>query len=400
MIIDFTDCPDGYRDYGGSDSKRSIEYEDNKYMLKLPEHQEKKNDLQTSHVNNVLSEYLGSRIMASLGLDVHETILGLYHGQPAVACKDFAVGGYRLQEFSWMMRSLYDKSQVGRIPTYRQIYDVMDRHPLLQGIKEQSINRYWETFVGDALIGNFDRHKGNWGYLVNEQTRDVRLAPVYDCGSCLYPGLSEDAMKKVLGSHEEILRRMYEFPKAALDAGGPGKRENKIRYFEMLASGKDMNCTFAFQRIYQNIDMGKIEGIIQDAPFMSDMRIEFYTSMLRCRKELILDRAYEQILEQSLDRVNMRANGDLTVMEFSGPVPAAIVDSIRPGQQALMVSEFGESYFAGEPEICERLSAGFGGTMAAQGRLGIWHISQCGAETMERIESLSAYMVKELDLER
>lgn len=32
MLIDFSNCPNGYRDYGGSDSKRSIEYNDEKYI--------------------------------------------------------------------------------------------------------------------------------------------------------------------------------------------------------------------------------------------------------------------------------------------------------------------------------------------------------------------------------
>ena len=35
-MIDFTNCPNGFRDYGGSDSKISIEYNGKKYMLKLP----------------------------------------------------------------------------------------------------------------------------------------------------------------------------------------------------------------------------------------------------------------------------------------------------------------------------------------------------------------------------
>lgn len=162
QIIDFSNCANGYRDYGGSDNKISIEYNGEKYMLKLPEDREKKNDLQTSHVNNVLSEYIGSHIFKSIGLDAHETLLGTYQGKVAVACKDFAKDGYKLQEFSWMMRSMYDKSQIGRIPTYNQIYEVMANHPMLKNISQKAIDRYWDTFIGDAIIGNFDRHKGNW----------------------------------------------------------------------------------------------------------------------------------------------------------------------------------------------------------------------------------------------
>ena len=302
-VIDFSDCPNGYRDYGGSDTKRSIEYNGEKYMLKLPDApKQKTNDLQTSHVNNVFSEYLGSHIMGVLGLPVHETQLGVYQGQVAVACKDFTTEQERLQEFSWMMRSMYVKDEIGRIPTYNQLYDVIENHPLLETIRKEALSRYWDTFIADALIGNFDRHKGNWGYLVNEQKHTIRLAPIYDCGSCLYPGLSESGMRTVLNNQELIEQRMYAFPKAALNLAPNKKKEDKAEYFRFIAEGSDVNCTKAFIRIYPRIDMDKICRIVENMPFISDQRIEFYTSMLHYRKELILDRAYEQLRTLELDR--------------------------------------------------------------------------------------------------
>ena len=81
QMIDFTNCEDGFRDYGGSDAKKSIEFEGKKYMLKFPEHQAKKNELQTSSANNVISEYIGSHIFQSAGIDAHNTLLGTYKGQ-------------------------------------------------------------------------------------------------------------------------------------------------------------------------------------------------------------------------------------------------------------------------------------------------------------------------------
>lgn len=299
-IIDFTGCPNGFREYGGSDNKISIEYQGNKYMLKLPEKSEKVNDLQTSYANNVFSEYLGSHIIASLGLPVHETILGLYNGKPAVACKDFTGDGYRLQEFSWMMRSFYDKSQIGRIPTYNQLYEVIKQHPMLANVKDCAIERYWETFIADALIGNFDRHKGNWGYLVNETTKDVKLAPIYDCGSSLYPNLSEDGMKRILADRQEIEVRMYKFPKAALNRNENPHKENKWGYYELIASGYDRNCTKAFDKIYNNIDLKGIHDIVNNMPFISDDRKQFYNQMLDYRKEYILDRSYESLCEKRI----------------------------------------------------------------------------------------------------
>ena len=30
---------------------------------------------------------------------------------------------------------------------------------------EETIDRFWDMFIVDALIGNFDRHGGNWGFI-------------------------------------------------------------------------------------------------------------------------------------------------------------------------------------------------------------------------------------------
>ncbi len=47
--------------------------------------------------------------------------------------------------------------------------------------------RFWDMFIVDALIGNWDRHNGNWGFLYNSRTDEMTLAPVFDCGSSLFP---------------------------------------------------------------------------------------------------------------------------------------------------------------------------------------------------------------------
>lgn len=65
--------------YKGSDHKISVLYNGEKYMLKFPDTKTKTNELQTSHVNSVFSEYIGSHIMQSVGLEAHETLIGIYN---------------------------------------------------------------------------------------------------------------------------------------------------------------------------------------------------------------------------------------------------------------------------------------------------------------------------------
>ena len=78
-VIDFSNCQDGMEVYKGSDHKISVLYNGEKYMLKFPDTKTKTNELQTSHVNSVFSEYIGSHIMQSMGLEAHKTLIGICH---------------------------------------------------------------------------------------------------------------------------------------------------------------------------------------------------------------------------------------------------------------------------------------------------------------------------------
>lgn len=47
--------------------------------------------------------------------------------------------------------------------------------------------------------------------------------------------------------------------------------------------------------ILPNIDMKKIDKIIDETPYISDLQKEFYKTMLRERKERILDFSYQKL---------------------------------------------------------------------------------------------------------
>jgi len=155
-----------------------------------------------------------------------------------------------------------------------------------------------EYFIGDVLIGNFDRHKDNLGFITNKKTNTIKLAPVYDCGACLYPSPSEEKLDFVLNDKEEINKRIFSFSKIALNKNDNKSKEEKFGYFELLSSTKDKECDNALKRIYPKIDLDKINKIIDNTPFISDKRKNFYKEIIKIRKEMIIDKAYEIINSQ------------------------------------------------------------------------------------------------------
>jgi hypothetical protein len=147
---------------------------------------------------------------------------------------------------------------------------------------------FWNLFIADAFIGNFDRHNGNWGFLYNEQTDEMCIAPVYDCGSSLYPQADDEIMEAVLADENELKFRIYEIPTSAIQVNG-----KKVKYFDFISSCQNEDCGRALRRIHPRIDMKKILSIIDETPFISDLQKRFYKTMLVKRKECILDYSLE-----------------------------------------------------------------------------------------------------------
>lgn len=301
-LIDFSNCKiNNATNYGGSDRKFGIIYNNEPYMIKFAERVEKRNELATSNINNCISEYISSKIAASVGIPTHETLLGYYQDELVVACKDFCKPNQVSQEFAQYMRMKYDSHDIGKLPKLEQIYDIINTVPQLQPIKEAAIKRYWETFIIDALTANFDRHKGNWGYLADRQTGEITLAPTYDYGSTLYPALSDNGIKDILQNPKDVCERIFVFPTTALLVNNV-----KVTYFDMLTSGYDQNCSMAIRNIVPKINIDKIHTIIRGTPLITEERKLFYGTMLELRKQFLLDDAFERAINRHYNNNALR----------------------------------------------------------------------------------------------
>ena len=114
-------------------------------------------------------------------------------------------------------------------------------------------------FIADCLVGNFDRHNGNWGFLINEEQKRIEIAPIYDCASCLYPQLTDERIREIIDDEDEMNARVFVFPTSAL-----------------------------------KIDDKKINKIINETEFISEIRKDFYKKIIQMRYEKILKYSYEK----------------------------------------------------------------------------------------------------------
>ena len=145
-------------------------------------------------------------------------------------------------------------------------------------------------FIVDAFIGNWDRHNGNWGFLYDPITDKNELAPVFDCGSSLYPQADDKIMENVLSDPDELKARVYDIPTSAIK-----DNNSRINYYRYISSLSDRDCNAALKRITPKIDLKKIESIIEETPFISELQKKFYKTILKERFERIIEPSFKKL---------------------------------------------------------------------------------------------------------
>ena len=284
-MIDFTNLPTRKKAYGGANgSKLSVVYNNELYMLKLPMHAQKNPHL--SYTNSCTSEYLGCHIFNMLGVKAQETLLGTYeyHGKVrnVVACKDFTVPGVTIIDFASIKNQIIDSASNGYGTELTDILDTIEKQTAVDS--KELKEHFWNMFVIDAFIGNWDRHNGNWGFLYNQETDHIEIAPIYDCGSALFPQIDDELIKKTMSSKAEMNARVYDVPTSAILMEG-----KRINYYQFIKSHKYKECDEALKRIAPKIDLAEINCLIDEVEQLSDLQINFLKKILKLRKELIID---------------------------------------------------------------------------------------------------------------
>ncbi len=186
--------------YAGSERKRKCTVGTTAYMVELPDSvRNLKNQL--PYMNNRFSEQAGCHIHQSIEIAVQRSFLAPYqYGDREVvlaACYDFANDGVELYPMKFRhSANLFASRQTAKV-TVSILYEMM--RDLGDGfLTHQAVKHYWNMFVIDYLIGNYDRHLENWGKDLDD--RDIRFpAPVYDCGYSLLPLESDEELTDLIG---------------------------------------------------------------------------------------------------------------------------------------------------------------------------------------------------------
>ena len=284
-MINFTNCKEELNNYKGSEKKKTLIYENKKYLVKFPDPIREKNK-NISYINNAFSEYIGSNIFKIIGFSTQNTILGIYKYNEkekiVCACEDFTDSNKTLYEFENLALSTNPDKKIET--ELSDILNVLDENKIINSTKIKE--KFWDMFIIDALIGNTDRHNGNWGFLVDNQTKEVEFAPIYDCGSCLNPMIDDNEMEKL--KENEIKNLAINCYSCLKEKG------KKINYMTYIRDTKNEECHKAIIRVFKDINIIKINNFIDGVSCMSNIRKEFYKEIINIRYKII-EEVYNKI---------------------------------------------------------------------------------------------------------
>jgi len=285
QAIDFSKYDLSGKYYGGSERKLGIVIDGSDYMLKFQK--------QTAFGkrNNHISEFLGSHIFEICGFLTHKTYLGFRDGEQVVACKDFNLPGKQFVPFNDVGESTLDQDKETYQYDYEDIMQMLKDNSKLTNVKG-TISSFWEIYILDALLGNFDRHGSNWGFV--KENNKYTMAPVFDNGSSLFPNLvDEDEMRNIIATEEETDKRIYNFPTSQVRLKG-----KKSSYYEVIYSLEFPECNEALFNVYKRINIEKIEGLIKETPLISETQKAFYSHIIKARYEKIIKASYDKLIER------------------------------------------------------------------------------------------------------
>lgn len=281
-MIDFSIYPKNNRIYTGSEEKFGITIDEEHYIVKFQKNSE------TGLLNNHISEHIGSNIFNLVGLSAQITMIGLYNSRPAVICKDFNEIDESFTPFNGVGESSLERDRELYQYTYEDITRMLTENTKLTNVNE-TIEMFWNMYIVDALIGNFDRHGANWGFIKNNNT--YRFSPIFDNGSSLFPRRnSVDLMKEVLENEDKLKEITYKYPTSQIKLGG-----RKSSYFEVINSLEFEDCNKALIRIYNKIDLNEITKFIYNQSYLTEIQKEFYTTIIKYRYEHIIKNSYLKI---------------------------------------------------------------------------------------------------------
>ncbi len=224
-----------------------------------------------------------------------------------VACKDFLSSKEVIFDYN-SIKNEYDENiekEIEKISSSSSIDSGNNLEEILIIMEKNSYfksniklkERFWDMFVIDAFIGNNDRNEGNWGLVVDRETKELRIAPVYDNGAAFFNKASDTKLNIIYNNEFKFKQSVYESAISIYRQNG--KPINPLKFIESMVN-KD--CNEAILRIVPKINLLDIQAIFNELPekynklpVLSKIQKDFYMKALKYKYEKVLLPIYNKL---------------------------------------------------------------------------------------------------------
>lgn len=112
-----------------------------------------------------------------------------------------------------------------------------------------------------ADLEKFDKNEGNWGLVIDKETKELRIAPVFDNGAAFYNKSSNEKLNSIYDDPFKFKQSVYDSAISIYKEGG--KQINPLKFIETM---NNEECNKAILRIIPKINMDKILNIFDEIP--------------------------------------------------------------------------------------------------------------------------------------
>lgn len=308
QTINFKNCKILLKRYDGTTKTQSILYDNKVYMLKFQEKKRAKNYLNKpiTYFNSIYSEYIACNIGKKIGLNIQETLLGyvILHKdnelkkEYCVACKDFCDENEVLFHVEQLFDVVnqYNKNELNK-KSFKDTLKVLEIQNI---IKTNEIKKhFYDMFIFDSFIGNFDRNPSNWGIIYNTSNKNYKIAPIYDCGSSMHPKTPRQKILEYFNEFEESTEYINEHaistPKSFFQINN-----KKINYYNFLVEkefNQDKDIAEAILRVVPKLveiqENGYIEKLVDS---LSELMGEDRAKVLKIELEYKAQHMFKEMI--------------------------------------------------------------------------------------------------------
>jgi len=241
----------------------------------------------TDDTGDFWAEKLAYEIGKLIDVNVAKTEIGIHNGRKGSFSYNVLNNGEYLVEGYSIIGDVLDFS------TSLEIYKTIGINysvELLENVLAERFPIFLKVILFDCLIGNTDRHHGNWAFITDENGTWLRLSPLYDNGSSLCY-LERPERIKLMQKDKKMLEAAL-FSKAKSQIGLGGERPvNHFNLFSYICSKYRTDMKRQMEFIENNISDKTLSDILErfdDNIIDTELR-QFIKHFLLKRREKMID---------------------------------------------------------------------------------------------------------------